>query len=97
MRTTDQIQHPASPLETRLLHSALFAGTRMVGNVCRAVLRPRRSRNSLLHLSDRQLRDIGLTRDMLDPCGYDGATDRTGPHRRRGLPLILLLIARGGA
>ena len=98
MRTTDSISNLAPPVARSNWRSALSTALRTGVSVGRSMLF-RRGTNSLRHLSDRQLRDIGLTRDMLDPTAYDGCeqrerVDRVALSTQR--TLFFLLLARGG-
>ncbi|SMD11481.1 DUF1127 domain-containing protein [Rhizobium sp. RU36D] len=99
MRTTDSTSALApSPARTPLRNTpmALLCKT---ATVCRGLIFHRR-RNSLHSLSERQLRDIGLTIDMLDhDIVVVGETEQVRISRRsQAFPsVLLLLLSRGGA
>lgn len=96
MRTTDHVQNPASDMEMTFLRT-LLAVLRMTGNVCRAVLRPARTSNSLLRLSDRELQDIGLSRDMIDPSAYGENDKDAAVLPPKSIKSVLRMIAARGS
>lgn len=99
MRTTDSISALApSPARTPLRNTPM-ALLRKTATVCRGLIF-RRRRNSLHDLSERQLRDIGVTIDMLDHdivVVAETEEVRIGRASKPFPSVLLLLLSRGGA
>lgn len=98
MRTTDPIESPAPSPWMRFLGTSAAQLSAAAGRVCRSLFRSSRTYNSLERLTDRELRDMGLRRDMLDPTAYGEDKDsECGLPPRPLVTALMLLMARGGA
>lgn len=99
MRTTDSISAFAPSPASTPLRTSLLKLPRKIATVFRGIIL-RRHRNRLHDLSKRQLRDIGLTVDMLDhDIVVVGETEevRIGRASKPFPSVLLLLLSRGGA